>query len=155
MLKVKTCFLCLRAQQSGTSQKCYTARQKALITWRWAERLSQDIPALLTPTHRGYVFNPPEEKTHKIEHNDISRKLHKLYQQVVMTSGKGSMALTAYRKSAEMLKEDYQDEWLLALELLELAKPIITLSWQKRLLAIWNELRKIVSLNSPPASTMD
>jgi phenylalanine-4-hydroxylase len=67
-------------------------------------------------------FNPPEEKTHKIEHNDISRKLHKLYQQVHDIRER-QYGFNSIPQIWETLKEDYQDEWLLALELLELAKP--------------------------------
>jgi phenylalanine-4-hydroxylase len=69
----------------------------------------------------GLSFNPPEEKTHKIEHNEISKSLHKLYQQVREIREKQS-GFEAVPQIWNQLKQDYPDEWLLAIELLELAR---------------------------------
>ncbi|HKK09334.1 MAG TPA: aromatic amino acid hydroxylase [Bacteroidales bacterium] len=69
----------------------------------------------------GLSFNPPEEKTHKIEHNEISKSLHKLYQQVREIREKQS-GFEAVPQIWNQLKQDYPNEWLLAIELLELAR---------------------------------
>lgn len=69
----------------------------------------------------GLSFNPPEEKTHKIEHNEISKSLHKLYQQVREIREK-QLGFEDVLQVWNQLKQDYPDEWLLALELLELAR---------------------------------
>ncbi len=69
----------------------------------------------------GLSFNPPEEKTHKIEHNEISKSLHKLYQQV-REIREEQTGFEAVPQIWNQLKQDYPDEWLLAMELFELAK---------------------------------
>lgn len=69
----------------------------------------------------GLSFNPPEEKTHKIEHNEISKSLHKLYQQV-REIREEQTGVEAVPQIWNQLKQNYPDEWLLAMELLELAK---------------------------------
>lgn len=65
-----------------------------------------------------YSFKPPAERTHKIQHTDKSRKLHSLYQDMrdVRNNIKNDgVADTIARE----LETNFQDEWLLYLELLE------------------------------------
>ena len=67
------------------------------------------------------TFNPPEEKTHKIEHNEISKRLHNLYQQVrdIRDNNYGYDNLRAIWNK---VKQEYPHEWLLPMEILELVR---------------------------------
>ncbi|MCF8232314.1 MAG: aromatic amino acid hydroxylase [Bacteroidales bacterium] len=67
------------------------------------------------------TFNPPEEKTHKIEHNEISKRLHNLYQQVrdIRDNDYGYDNLRAIWNR---VKKEYPQEWLLPMEILELVR---------------------------------
>ncbi len=72
------------------------------------------------PDAFGFTFPVPTEKTHKIEHSDTSRKLHGLYAKVrqIRESENG------YNKLPDIyhqVKKEYPHEWLLPLEILEMA----------------------------------
>jgi phenylalanine-4-hydroxylase len=71
------------------------------------------------PDTFGLSYTPPEEKTHKIVHDDLARQLHQHYQQV------RKIRDTEYNEKVLeeiylQIKEDYPKEWLLPLEILEL-----------------------------------
>lgn len=68
-----------------------------------------------------FTFDPPKEKTHKIEYSEEAKKLHSLYQQVRDTrDSKGK--IDDLENIFNTLRENYPDEWLLPLEILELVK---------------------------------
>lgn len=73
------------------------------------------------PKAWGLNFQPPEEKTHKIEHNETSATLHKVYESVRALRKKEGNKQELNEIWAKV-KANYPDEWLLAVELLELAK---------------------------------
>jgi phenylalanine-4-hydroxylase len=64
-------------------------------------------------------FIAPEEKTHKIHHSENSKKLHALYQKVrdIRDNKKGFDKLP---EIWEKLQNEYPNDWLLPLEILEL-----------------------------------
>ena len=66
-------------------------------------------------------FAPPEEKTHKITHSDEARRLHSLYQEVrdVREQKQSADVLPEIWKT---LQQDFPNEWLLPLEILEIAR---------------------------------
>ncbi|MBN2173099.1 MAG: aromatic amino acid hydroxylase [Bacteroidales bacterium] len=71
------------------------------------------------PDAFGYSFIPPDEKTHKIVHNEKAKILHQLYQQVREQRENG-------REEADLDKifkvviNEYPEEWLLPMEIQEL-----------------------------------
>lgn len=68
-----------------------------------------------------HTFDPPKEKTHKIEHTQDARKLHDLYQEV-MEIRENKKDLQLLEPVYRTLVEYYPQEWLLILEVLELIK---------------------------------
>lgn len=69
------------------------------------------------PDAYGYKFEAPEEKTHKIEHNNEEKELYSLYSDI--RELRESAAINTERIT-ETLKK-HSDEWLLALEIYESA----------------------------------
>jgi len=73
-----------------------------------------------------YTFEPPKEKTHKIEYSEEAIRLHSLYQRVrdirENNDKKGEL-----ESIFDIIKENYPDEWLLPLEILEQVNPDNTL----------------------------
>lgn len=69
----------------------------------------------------GLDYPIPIEKTHKIIHSDSAKKLHELYKQVreIRDSQTNYESLTSIWQT---IKNDYPDEWLLSLEILEIVK---------------------------------
>jgi len=66
-----------------------------------------------------YTFHPPEEKTHKINYTEKAVKLHDLYQQV-RKSRENGQKFDDLETIFNVLKNEYPEEWLLHLEILEL-----------------------------------
>lgn len=69
----------------------------------------------------GLTFPVPEEKTHKIVHDEKARQLHALYGQVRKMRQSATIA-TGLDGLWEKLKTDFPDEWLLPMEILEMVK---------------------------------
>jgi phenylalanine-4-hydroxylase len=65
-------------------------------------------------------FKVPTEKTHKITHSPKAQRLHLLYQSVRDIREK-SLAIGPIESIWKEVKKDYPEEWLLPLEILELA----------------------------------
>jgi phenylalanine-4-hydroxylase len=63
----------------------------------------------------------PKEKTHKIIHSEKARRLHHLYQ-VVRDIRENKHGQSEIENIWKEVKEDYPEEWLLPLELLEIIK---------------------------------
>ncbi|MBU1011959.1 MAG: aromatic amino acid hydroxylase [Bacteroidetes bacterium] len=74
------------------------------------------------PNAYGYTFEVPKEKTHKIEHSEEAKNLHQLYQKV-RNAREGDLNENHQKLKDlfKIIKERYSIEWLLGLELLELA----------------------------------
>ncbi|PKP34676.1 MAG: phenylalanine 4-monooxygenase [Bacteroidetes bacterium HGW-Bacteroidetes-17] len=74
------------------------------------------------PNAYGYTFEVPKEKTHKIEHSKEAKSLHQLYQ-TTRNAREGALNETHKEIKAlfKALKERHSKEWLLGLELVELA----------------------------------
>jgi len=67
----------------------------------------------------GHTFDAPSEKTHKIEHTEKAKKLHKLYQNI----RDNRTTNTKYEDIINIwiqVKNNYPNEWLLCLEILEI-----------------------------------
>jgi phenylalanine-4-hydroxylase len=73
------------------------------------------------PDSFGLEYPVPSEKTHKIIHSENSLKLHALYQQV-RDIRENSCSFAILPSIWEALKKDHADDWLCALEILELLK---------------------------------
>ncbi|MGM0566728.1 MAG: aromatic amino acid hydroxylase [Bacteroidota bacterium] len=71
------------------------------------------------PKAWGLSFQPSEEKTHKIEHNETSVALHKVYESVRALRAKEAKK-EELQELWDKVKANYPDEWLIAVELLEL-----------------------------------
>lgn len=73
------------------------------------------------PNNFEISFSVPSEKTHKIDHTEESKKLHKLYQKIrdLRTQNSHSEKLSSYW---EVVKKEFPNEWLLILEIFELAE---------------------------------
>ena len=66
-----------------------------------------------------FKFDPPNEKTHKIVHSEKAKKLHSLYSKV-RENREGEANIPELMDIFEHIKENYPNDWLLALEILEL-----------------------------------
>jgi phenylalanine-4-hydroxylase len=73
------------------------------------------------PYSFGVEYAVPEEKTHKIRHSEKALKLHALYQQV-RDIRETNCSFALLPAVWEALKADHAEDWLLALEILELLK---------------------------------
>jgi phenylalanine-4-hydroxylase len=71
------------------------------------------------PDGFGLEYPVPEEKTHRITHSEKALKLHSLYQQV-RDIRENDCAFAALPSVWEELKNHHSDDWLCALEILEL-----------------------------------
>ncbi len=69
----------------------------------------------------GLEYPVPSEKTHKIIHSELAKKLHGLHKQVreIRDNKKNYESLSSIWQT---LKNNYPDEWLLPLEILEIVK---------------------------------
>jgi phenylalanine-4-hydroxylase len=67
-----------------------------------------------------FSFNPPEEKTHKIQHSEKAIKLHEFYGQVRMARENGGNT-GSLESIFEKVRKEYPEEWLLPLEIIEIA----------------------------------
>jgi phenylalanine-4-hydroxylase len=70
------------------------------------------------PAAFGLKYLAPEEKTHKIQHDEQSLRLHSLYQSVRDYRG-GATSAEVLEAIWQTLQQDYSEEWLLPLELYE------------------------------------
>jgi phenylalanine-4-hydroxylase len=73
------------------------------------------------PDAFGLSYPAPEEKTHKIKHNDTAKKLHLLYQKV-RDIREQNCSFALLPSIWQELKQDHPSDWLCALEILELLK---------------------------------
>ena len=73
------------------------------------------------PDSFGLEYPVPQEKTHRIVHSEKARKLYSLYQQV-RDIRESSCAFAILPSIWQELKNDHPEDWLCALEILELLK---------------------------------
>ncbi len=73
------------------------------------------------PDAFGVSYPAPAEKTHKIHHDEKARKLHSLYQQV-RDIREQNCSFALLPSLWQELHRDHPDDWLCALEMLELLK---------------------------------
>ena len=73
------------------------------------------------PDAFGLTYPPPKEKTHKIRHSEQEKKLHALYQQV-RNIREQNCSFALLPSIWFELKQNHPDDWLCALEILELLK---------------------------------
>jgi phenylalanine-4-hydroxylase len=69
----------------------------------------------------GLEYPVPKEKTHKIEHTESALKLHALYQQV-RDIRENNCSFAILPSIFETIKSEHQEDWLCALEILELLR---------------------------------
>jgi phenylalanine-4-hydroxylase len=72
------------------------------------------------PNSYGLIFDPPKERTHKIEYSDKENELHYLYNEVRQIRNSKKKEVSKLNLIFEKLKSSFQDDWLLALEIYEL-----------------------------------
>ena len=73
------------------------------------------------PDAFGLSYPAPEEKTHKIRHDESAKKLHSLYRQV-RDIREQNCSFALLPSLWQELKRDHPGDWLCALEILELLK---------------------------------
>jgi phenylalanine-4-hydroxylase len=73
------------------------------------------------PNAFGLQFPVPEEKTHKIVHDEKAKQLHALYGEVRRIR-QSATEIAEVEALWEKIKTDFPDEWLLPMEILELVK---------------------------------
>jgi phenylalanine-4-hydroxylase len=73
------------------------------------------------PDAFGLSYPVPEEKTHKIIHDEKAKHLHALYQQV-RDIREQNCSFAVLPSVWQELKHDHPEDWLCALEILELLK---------------------------------
>lgn len=66
-----------------------------------------------------HTFDPPKEKTHKLDHTAEAKQLHALYEKV-RAIRKKKMGTSELGEVFQKVESTYPDEWLLILEILEL-----------------------------------
>jgi len=81
------------------------------------------------PAAFGLKYAAPEEKTHKIQHDEKSRRLHSLYQRIRDCRSESS-GVEELEEIWKIVRQDYPGEWLLPLELYEVSVKIVPqLAW--------------------------
>jgi phenylalanine-4-hydroxylase len=85
------------------------------------ERIISAFSGPVDPDAFGLEYPVPKEKTHKILHSDKARRLHQLYQSVrdIRENGKN---VTILSNLWEEIRSNFPEEWLLPLEILEIAE---------------------------------
>ena len=74
------------------------------------------------PNAYGYTFEVPKEKTHKIEHSKTAKSLHQLYTKIrTIREHNLNGSLKDIKDLFQSYREEHPKDWLLGLELLELA----------------------------------
>jgi phenylalanine-4-hydroxylase len=73
------------------------------------------------PASFGFNFPKFKDKTIKIEHTKDAKNLHKLYEQI-RNARENEMDENELRNCWNTVKENYSDEWLIQIELIELLK---------------------------------
>ncbi len=81
--------------------------------------ISSAFSGLADPQRWGFAFPVPKEKTHKIVHDEASKRLHRLYAQVRALRESTSAHMKLYEIWGEFKNGSFHD-WLLPLEILEL-----------------------------------
>lgn len=85
------------------------------------EEIISAYSGVADPDAYEHSFPVPAEKTHKIQHDERSRKLHVIYQDVRDIRESGAVVNPEpLRLKWQSLCEEYPEEWLLHLEMLEL-----------------------------------
>ncbi|MDH3321818.1 MAG: aromatic amino acid hydroxylase [Flavobacteriaceae bacterium] len=92
------------------------------------------------PNSYGLSFDPPKEKTHKINYSDKEIALHKLYDQVRTIRNSEKTDIGALQLIFEKLKSDYNHDWLLVLEIYEIIYNLDEANFKTEVLAQLNKL---------------
>ncbi|MCS6978496.1 MAG: aromatic amino acid hydroxylase [Flavobacteriales bacterium] len=95
-------------------------------------------------------FEPPREKTHKIQYSDDMRRLHQMYGQVRKVR-EGTEPPESLLDILDALPAINAHSWLLVLEILEILKPIekfapVCALWQEKLQSAAQELPELSEL---------
>ena len=89
----------------------------------------------------GLTYEAPAEKTHKINHTEEAKKLHDLYKEV-RELRQGNYTEAPLLKIYEQVNKAYPNEWLIMMELLELASKFGTDKFRDDLRKHLEKLRK-------------
>jgi len=73
------------------------------------------------PAAFDFIFEVPDEKTHKIVYSDSAKNLHSFYNKVREAREKNEMT-DELKKLFSQMQTNYPEEWLLAMEILEAAE---------------------------------
>jgi phenylalanine-4-hydroxylase len=74
------------------------------------------------PNSYGLLFEPPKEKTHKINYSSQEIELHKLYGEVRKVRESNKINSSKLEDIFENLRINHPEDWLLALEIFELVQ---------------------------------
>lgn len=96
------------------------------------------------PNAFGLRFDPPKEKTHKIVHDEKQKELFTMYQDVrdMREKNKSDVELDAILRR---LKNDYPEDWLLAVEINEYARKTLDQALIAKSRTYLNEIKKSYS----------
>jgi len=75
---------------------------------------------LADPNSFGLHFEPPKEKTHKINYSNKEVALHKLYAEVKIIRNNAPLKIEALKFIFEKLISNFESDWLLVLEIYEI-----------------------------------
>ena len=92
------------------------------------------------PNAYGLRFPVPEEKTHKILHEEKHEKLFGMYQSV-RDLREANKEYTELKEMLDILEEEYPDDWLLPVEILEYARKTTDKGLQEKALAYLESLK--------------
>ncbi len=103
-------------------------RDRVLFEPRWGtydmavgEKIVSVFSGPADPAAYGLRFAAPKEKTHKIRHSEKARALHAMYRRVRDWRESGATPENL-GEIWDRIERDYPDEWLLPLEIVELAE---------------------------------
>ncbi len=82
-------------------------------------RIVSAFSGLADPKAWGFAFPVPQEKTHKIMYDHRAMKLHQLYKDVTDVR-LNKLSISNLQNIWDTLKNEFPDDWLLPLELLEI-----------------------------------
>jgi len=94
------------------------------------------------PNSYGLHFDPPKEKTHKINYNDKEKRLYALYTMVKNIRNNSEKDIQKLKTIFEKLKTSYKNDWLLVLEIYEIVYNEKENNFTEKLLEYLNKLAK-------------
>ena len=97
---------------------------------------------LADPNSYGLQFDPPKEKTHKIVYSLKELELHQMYGEIRQMRESAALDIDRVKIIFQKLKSNYKKDWLLVLEIYELAKSTNNLLFIKEIKSYLDKLSR-------------